>query len=87
MAKKACPAWVQCLIIAAAVLVAYFVGLWTGGVTGHNRAECEWSSAIQLWLDLGLEPRDPEVVMKERICEFKKDLEERRLRRAATKNQ
>lgn len=84
MAKKGCPAWVQCLIVAAAILAAYFIGLWAGGVTGHNRAECEWSAAIQLWIDLGLEPRDPDVVMKERICEFKKAVEEsRRSKRAA----
>lgn len=83
MVKKGCPGWVQCLIVAVAILAAYLIGLWTGGVTGHNRAECKWSSAIRLWLDLGLEPQDPDVVMEERIRGFKKSIEENRSQKEA----
>ena len=82
--KKQIP-W-SLLIVLLAIAAAFGLGLWAGGMTGHNRAECEWSSAIQLWTDMGLGPQDPDAMMKERICAFKKDLEADRLRRLQEKS-
>jgi len=82
--KKRIP-W-SLLIVLLAIAAAFGLGLWVGGMTGHNRAECEWSSAIQLWTDMGLGPQDPDAMMKERIYAFKKDLEADRLRRIQEKS-
>jgi hypothetical protein len=82
--KKQGPSWF--LVALLAIAAAFGIGLWAGGITGHNRAECEWSSAIQLWTDMGLSPQDPNAMMKERICAFKKDLEADRLRRIQEKS-